>query len=97
MNPVLTEVWRGQQIESRHRGSAIALDATGKTLFAVGDTDALVFPRSAIKPIQALPLLESGAADAYNFDSKHISLACASHNGEQLHTCLLYTSPSPRD
>lgn len=89
MNPVLVEVWRGQQIESQHRGSAIALDAAGNTLFAVGNTDALVFPRSAIKPIQALPLIESGAADAYDFDAKHIALACASHNGETLHTELV--------
>ena len=89
MNPVLAEVWRGQQVESRHRGSIIALDAEGHTLFSAGDTDALVFPRSAIKPIQALPLLEFGAADAYGFDARHIALACASHNGETLHTELV--------
>lgn len=89
MNPVLVEVWRGQQIESRHRGSVIALDAAGNPLFTAGDTEALVFPRSAIKPIQALPLIESGAADAYDFDAKHIALACASHNGEALHTTLV--------
>ncbi len=89
MNPVLTQVWRGQHIESQHRGSAIALDASGNTLFAVGDTEALVFPRSAIKPIQALPLVESGAADAYGFDDRHLALACSSHNGETRHTELV--------
>lgn len=89
MNPILAEVWRGQQIESRHRGSVIVLDAAGNTLFAAGDTDALVFPRSAIKPIQAIPLLESGAADAYQLEEQHIAFACASHNGEVLHTDLV--------
>ncbi|MGB0848353.1 MAG: asparaginase [Thiolinea sp.] len=89
MNPVLAEVWRGQEIESKHRGAAIVIDAEGNTLLDIGDTRSNIFPRSAIKPIQALPLVESGAADAFGFSAEHIALACASHNGEELHVNLV--------
>jgi L-asparaginase II len=50
-----------------------------------GTPDRLVFPRSAIKALQAIPLVESGAADAYGFEPRHIALACSSHQGEEMH------------
>lgn len=84
-NPVIVEVTRGGRVESSHRGSAIAVDADGKTLLSLGDVDAPVFPRSAVKAMQALPLVESGAADAYGFANKELALACASHSGEPEH------------
>ncbi|AUX75569.1 asparaginase [Sinorhizobium fredii] len=87
-NPVLVEVTRGNLVESRHRGAVIAVDGDGKTLFALGDTEAAVFPRSACKAMQALPLIESGAADAYGFDDKALALACSSHSGEPEHVAL---------
>ncbi len=87
-NPVLVEVTRGTIVESRHRGAFVVLDADGGVVAKVGDTAAPVFPRSAIKAIQALPLLESGAADAYGFGNKEIALACASHSGEDGHVAL---------
>ncbi|NRP18130.1 hypothetical protein LPJGGPFB_01360 [Ensifer adhaerens] len=87
-NPVLVEVTRGNLVESRHRGLVIAVDGDGRTIFSLGDTDAGVFPRSACKAMQALPLMESGAADAYGFGNKELALACSSHSGEPEHVAL---------
>ncbi|WP_040854906.1 asparaginase [Phyllobacterium sp. YR531] len=84
-NPVLVEVFRGETAESRHRGSVVVTDGDGKVVFSLGDIDRPTFPRSAIKAIQALPLVESGAADAYGFGDEELAMACASHSGEQLH------------
>ncbi|MEM6461299.1 MAG: asparaginase [Pseudomonadota bacterium] len=84
-NPVLVEVTRGGRVESAHRGSAVVVDETGRTLFSAGDPQAPVFPRSAIKAMQALPLVETGAADAYRFGDVELALACASHSGEPAH------------
>ncbi len=84
-NPVLVEVTRGNLVESRHRGMVIAVDGDGKIVFSLGETDAGVFPRSACKAMQALPLMETGAADAYGFDNRALALACSSHNGEREH------------
>ncbi|MBZ7920803.1 asparaginase [Ensifer adhaerens] len=84
-NPVLVEVTRGNLVESRHRGFVIAVDGDGKTVFSLGETDSAVFPRSACKAMQALPLMESGAADAYGFGNRELALACSSHSGESEH------------
>jgi L-asparaginase II len=84
-DPVLVEVVRGEIVESVHRGAVAVIDATGKAVLDIGDTDRPVFPRSAVKAIQALPLVESGAADAYGFGDKELALACASHGGEPAH------------
>ncbi len=87
-NPVLVEVTRGPITESRHRGAICVMDADGGPVVSVGDVDRPVFPRSAIKAVQALPLVESGAADAFGFGDKELSLACASHSGEDEHITL---------
>jgi L-asparaginase II len=87
-NPVLVEVTRGNVIESRHRGAVAVFDAAGKPFLEIGDIEQPVFPRSAVKAIQALPLVESGAADAYGFGNKELALACASHSGESAHVDL---------
>ena len=63
-NPVLVEVLRGPLVESRHRGAVCVMDAGGATVFSLGEVATPVYPRSAVKPIQALPLVESGAAIA---------------------------------
>ena len=81
-NPVLVEVTRGGAVESRHRGCAAVVRADGQVIAAWGDVAAEVFPRSAIKPLQALPLIETGAAEAFAVSDAEIALACASHNGE---------------
>jgi len=84
-NPVLVEVLRGDIVESAHRGAVAVFDADGKPVLEIGDTQRAIFPRSAVKAIQALPLVETGAADAYGFGNKELALACASHNGEVEH------------
>ncbi len=84
-NPITVEVTRGQLVESRHRGMAVVIDAEGAIVFSAGDVDSGVFPRSACKAMQALPLVESGAADAYGFGNRELALACASHSGEPEH------------
>jgi L-asparaginase II len=85
-NPVLVEITRGALVESVHRGSVAISDAHGEIVFSCGDIETPVYPRSSLKPIQALPLIESGAADAFGLSSEHIALACASHSGEPMHT-----------
>jgi L-asparaginase II len=84
-NPVLVEVTRGGVVESRHRGAVAVLDADGGVALSLGDIELPVFPRSAIKGLQAIPLIESGAADRYALTDAEIALACASHNGEEEH------------
>ncbi|GGE95539.1 asparaginase [Stappia taiwanensis] len=84
-NPVLVEVLRGETVESRHRGTLAVVDADGALVAGIGGVAAPVFPRSAVKALQALPLVESGAADALDLSPAELALACASHNGEQVH------------
>jgi L-asparaginase II len=91
VNPVLVDVLRGAVVESAHRGAVAVFDAEGKAVWEIGDTHRPVFPRSAVKAIQALPLVESGAADAYGFGDKELALACASHSGEPAHAELART------
>lgn len=83
--PVLVEALRGGIVESFHRGSVAIVDAGGAVHTAWGDIDRPVFPRSAVKLLQALPLVASGAADALGLDDAELALACSSHNGEPLH------------
>ncbi|PCH82537.1 MAG: asparaginase [Hyphomicrobiales bacterium] len=85
MNPVLVEVTRGNTVESVHHGAIAVVDANGKTVVEIGDIDVPVFPRSAIKGLQAIPLVESGAVDKFNLPLEALAIACASHNGEQRH------------
>lgn len=82
----LAEVWRGPFLESVHSGHAVICDETGQIVQAWGDPNAVVLPRSSSKMLQALPLLESGAARAYGLGAEQLALACASHNGAAIHT-----------
>lgn len=84
-NPVLVEVLRGDLVESVHRGAVVVVDGDGKQVWAIGDAQQQVFPRSAVKAIQALPFVESGTADAYGFGDRELALACSSHSGEVAH------------
>ena len=86
---VLLDVWRGEILESRHRGHAVVMSTSGDIVAAWGDPDLTMLPRSACKMIQALPLIESGAADASGLTSRHLALACSSHQGAAVHTDLV--------
>ena len=85
-NPILVNTSRGEIIENRHRGAIAACDPKGRLVHAWGDVEALVYPRSAIKTLQALPLVESGAADHFQLSNAELALACSSHNAEPEHT-----------
>lgn len=82
----MIELWRGGMLESVHAGHAVICDERGEVVEAWGDAGAVTFPRSSCKMIQALPLVESGAADRSRLGSAQLALACASHNGAHVHT-----------
>jgi L-asparaginase II len=87
-NPILIEVTRGPLVESAHTGSLVVASATGQTVLSLGDIGRPVFPRSAIKAVQCLPLIETGAADRFGFGEEEIALACASHSGTPRHVAI---------
>jgi len=82
----LVEVRRGGITESRHRGHVAAVDPDGNVVASIGVPHTVTFLRSSAKPLQALPLLLTGAADRFGFTDEEVALACASHNGEPIHT-----------
>jgi L-asparaginase II len=87
-NPVVVEALRGGRVESAHHGAGAVVDADGKVVMAFGDVERPVFPRSAVKALQALPLVESGAVDRLGLSPAEIALACASHSGEDEHVAM---------
>jgi L-asparaginase II len=84
-NPIIAEVTRGGTVESQHRGAFVVVDRDKRIVLSAGDIKRPIFPRSAIKAFQALPLIESGAAKAFALTQAEIALACSSHNGEDVH------------
>jgi L-asparaginase II len=84
-NPILVEALRGTHVESFHRGAIAIVDAEGSVVAALGDIERPIFPRSAVKALQALPLVESGAAEQLKLTDEELALACASHQGEEAH------------
>lgn len=84
-HPILVHALRGGIVESQHRGAVAIVDADGGVHTALGDIDRPVFPRSAVKLLQALPLVASGAADTLGLTDAELALACASHSGEPGH------------
>lgn len=87
-NPILIEVTRGPLIESVHCGAIAIADSEGHIVAAVGDIGHAVFPRSSIKALQCIPLVESGAADHFHFNAEDLALACGSHTGTEQHAKL---------
>ena len=88
-SPVLIEVSRGPEVESRHRGQIVVMDAQGKLLHQVGDPEALVCLRSLAKPFQALAVLTSGAAEAFGFKGAELALFSGSLSGQDFQTFLI--------
>ncbi len=87
-NPIVVEILRGARVESAHRGAGAVVDADGALVFVFGDVERPTYPRSAVKALQALPLIESGAADALGLGDAELALAVASHSGEPEHVAL---------
>ncbi|MFD2614086.1 asparaginase [Paenibacillus gansuensis] len=85
MQEPLVAVKRGPYTESVHHGHIAVTDASGRLLYSVGDPRRVTFTRSALKPVQALPLVQSGAAERYLMTDRELALCCGSHNGEDIH------------
>ncbi len=85
----MVEVWRGPLVESVHLGMAAVANARGEIVEGWGDTDLLTYPRSALKPVQAIALVETGADKAFGLTQRHLAIACASHRGEPFHSALV--------
>lgn len=84
-NPIVAEILRGPTVESVHRGAFVVRNSNGAVLASSGNITKPVFPRSAVKAFQCVPVIESGAADQFGFSDEEIALCCASHNGEAEH------------
>lgn len=81
----LLELIRGSVTESTHYGSIAVADANGKLLYSLGDPHTVAFLRSSAKPFQALPFVEQGGVEYFNYTQAELALACASHETSQLH------------
>ena len=86
VNPIMVEVKRGDAVESYHRGSAAIVNCSGEITASWGDINTPVYPRSSIKSMQAIPLVETGAADHFAVSDRELSIACSSHSSEKFHT-----------
>ena len=84
-NPILAETIRGNWVENRHRGAYVVMDAQGTIIASAGDIERAIFPRSAIKSMQALPIFGQGAEPKFHHSEEELALACASHHGEADH------------
>jgi L-asparaginase II len=82
---ILAQVVRGETIESIHRGHLIVVSGEGEIIASLGDPETVTFWRSSAKPFQVIPILKSGAAEAFGFLENEIALACGSHSGETIH------------
>jgi L-asparaginase II len=85
-NPILVRYWRGAHVESAHRGCWVLADGSGQIIESAGDPSFPIYARSSTKALQALPLIESGAADALDISAQELTMAVASHRGEPCHT-----------
>jgi len=90
MSEVLIKIYRGNLIENIYRGDIAIVNTRGKITFSVGDSEKITYWRSAAKPIQALPVIYSGAADKYKLTDEEIAIMTSSHNGGQKHVKLIY-------
>ena len=81
----LVEIVRGDRVESEHRGAIAVSDATGKLIAQVGDVNLTTYLRSSAKPFQLLPLVESGAAEHFEFTDQELAIMAGSHSGEARH------------
>lgn len=83
------EVRRGDVVESRHRVSVAVVHGSDGYAAAAGQPDLVVYARSAIKPIQALPLVADGVAARLGLSTAELAVACASHSGEPMHVAVV--------
>lgn len=82
---VVAVLYRGGLAESRHYGSIAVVDINGKLLYSRGDAERMTFLRSAAKPLQVLPLFETGTYGHYQFSLDEVAVMCSSHSGQDMH------------
>lgn len=85
VNPILAELVRNNWVENRHRGAFVVMNSAGEVVASAGDVERAIFPRSAVKSMQALALFKSGAVEKFNLSDPQIAICCASHHGEAEH------------
>ncbi len=81
----LVETFRGDTLECTHFGAVAVVDTQGAVLAAAGDPRRVVFSRSTLKALQALPFLQAGGPQLFDFTRENLALLCASHSGEPMH------------
>jgi L-asparaginase II len=86
MSEPLAKVYRNGLVEAVHRGSVAVVRDNGDLLYSVGDPYHVTYMRSAAKPLQALPIVESGAVERYGITERELATIVASHSGEVIHT-----------
>ena len=91
MPEILVEVLRGKTVESIHRGSIVVVNGAGEILHAVGNPDIEICMRSCAKPLQAIPVITSGAAVAFKFTDQELSLFCGSVSGQEFHVATVHS------
>lgn len=82
----LAEVYRGGRMESSHSGHVAVVNSDGKLLYFIGDPYRITYARSSVKPMQTIPVVETGAADKFGLTDIDLAVICSSHNGETQHT-----------
>ena len=98
MSAILVDVTRGDLVESRHHGIVVVADVDAQVVASAGDPEARIFFRSSAKPFQAVPLIESGAAERFGFTPAELALCCSSHDGapwQQAADPTIHTFPEP--
>lgn len=88
-SPILVEVTRGSEVESRHRGEIVVVDEGGKVRYHLGDPEMPVCMRSLAKPFQALPLITTGAAAAFGLGPEELALVSGSLSGQDFQVALV--------
>lgn len=89
MNPILVEIYRNNVLESFHRGVVCVVDAEGKVIHSEGDVHQLCYPRSAMKFLQVIPLIEHGGVERFNFTLEEIAVMCGSHSAQPEHLAIV--------
>ncbi|EQB64215.1 MAG: asparaginase [candidate division Zixibacteria bacterium RBG-1] len=85
MPEILAKVYRGKTVESVHFGSVAVVDSKGRLIYSAGDPNFFTYLRSSAKPFQTIPLIESGAAEHFDFSTRELAIVSGSHNGEKIH------------
>jgi len=89
MSIEMVHVYRGDNVESIHRGDIVIVNASGEVLTTYGSKDKRTFWRSSAKPFQVIPFMEVGGLDAYNITTEELALMTSSHGGEKRHVALV--------